>query len=198
MRAQALAQRLVGIEALARLVEVDDAQRGGALDAAGVGCQFAGQQAQKCGLANAVAAQQAQARAGREGEAQVAKQCAAAQRLGDFLDGDQALGTAVGGGEIDLRHALRGTRFHVGQFADEAAGLASARARFPGARLGAAAQPLHFPTDRIGQRFLAAGLRQQEGFLGFEKVAVAASTRRMPSGYTRSISAMSLTTLSRK
>ncbi len=37
VRAQSLAQRLAEIELLARLVEVDDAQRVGALDAAGVG-----------------------------------------------------------------------------------------------------------------------------------------------------------------
>src|ERR1035437_1332354 len=85
MRAEALAQGLGGIEALARLVEVNDAQRGSALEAAGVGLEFAGQQAQKSGLANAVAAPQAQARAGREGEAQVAKERAAAEFLGDIL-----------------------------------------------------------------------------------------------------------------
>ena len=102
------------------------------------------------------------------------KERAAAERLGDVLGRDQALGAAVGGGEIDLRHALHGTRFQVGQFADEAAGLVDAGARFAGARLGAAAEPLHFAPDHVGERFLAAGLRQQKRFLGFQEVAVAA------------------------
>ena len=105
---------------------------------------------------------------------EVAEQRAAAELLGDALHRDQALGAAVGGGEIDLRHAFDAARFQVGQLADEAAGLVDAGARFAGARLGAAAQPLHLAPHPVGQRFLAAGLRQQKLLLLLQEMAVAA------------------------
>ena len=91
-----------------------------------------------------------------------------------LVHGDQALGAAVGGGEIDLRGALDGARFQVGEFAHQAAGVVDARLGFAGARLGAAAQPLHLAPHAVGQRLLAVGLREQELLLLFQEVAVAA------------------------
>ena len=62
-----------GSSARAVLVEADDAQAVGALDRAGVGGEVAGEQPQQRGLAAAVRAEQADARAGREGEVEVAR-----------------------------------------------------------------------------------------------------------------------------
>ena len=130
--------------------------------------------AQQRGLAGAVQAEQSQARARRQGEAQVAKQRAPAELLRDVLHGDQPLGAAVGGGEIDLRDAFGGARFQVAEFAHQAAGVIDARFGFSGARLGSAAQPLHFAPHAVGQRFLAVGLAQQELLFLFQELAVAA------------------------
>ena len=135
---------------------------------------LAGEDAQERGLAGAVQAQQSEARAGRQGEAQVAKEGAAAEFLRDVLHGEQALGAAIGGGEIDLRDAFGGARFEVAELAHEAAGVIDAGFGFSGARLGPAAQPLHLALHAVGERFLAVGLAEQELLFLFEELAVAA------------------------
>ena len=72
VRAESLAEGLVLVELLAGLVEVDDAEGGGAVDGAGIGRDLAGEDAQQGGLAGAVEAEQAEAGAGSEREAEVA------------------------------------------------------------------------------------------------------------------------------
>ncbi len=73
-----------------------------------------------------------------------------------------------------MGHAAGGTGFEVGELVDEAAGFIGARARFAGAGLGAAAQPFDLAADFVGERFLAARLGFDEGFLLLEEIAVTA------------------------
>ncbi len=172
--AESLAERLILVELLAGLVEVDHAEGGGAVDGAGIGRDFAGENAEERGLAGAVKAEQSEASAGSEREGEVAEKRPAAEGLGDAVDGDEALGAAVGGGEIDLGGAFGGARFEVAQFAHEAAGVVDAGLGFAGARLGAAAQPFHLARHAVGERFLAVGLGEEELLLLLEEMAVAA------------------------
>ncbi len=180
--AEPLSERLLAIQLFARLIEVDDAQRAGAFHGAGIHGDLAGENAQQRGLAGAVQAQQSQARARRQREAQVAKQGAPAEFLRDILHREQALGAAIGGGEIDLRDAFGGAHFQIAEFAHEAAGVIDARFGFSGPRLGPAAQPLHFPLHAVGERFLAVGLAQQEFFFLLQELAVAALDAKEAAG----------------
>ena len=68
----------------------------------------------------------------------------------------------------------RGARFQAGELAHQPSGFVDTGARFAGAGLGAAAEPLHFAADLVGERFLAARLREQELFLLLQELAVAA------------------------
>src|SRR4029077_1976892 len=106
VRAESLAQSLILVELLARLVEVDHAKARGAFDGAGIGRDLSGENAQQGRLAGAVEAEQPQARARAKGEAEIAEERASAEFFGDVLHRNQALGAAVGGREIDLRDAF--------------------------------------------------------------------------------------------
>ena len=136
--------------------------------------EFAREQTQERGLAGAVEAHQSQARAGRKREAQIPEQRSPTQFLRDVVHRQQPLAATVGGGEIDLGDAFRGTLIQIGELANQAAGVVDPRLRFPGARLGAAPQPLHLAAHAVGQGFLMGGLRQQKGFFLLQKLAVAA------------------------
>ncbi len=140
-----------------RLVEVDHAERVGALDVAGIGLELARQQAQQGRLARAVEAQQTQPRAGREREAEVAETACARRVSLDIASTETSrlVRRSVAVKSI-CGDAFGAARFQVGEFAHQAAGLIDARLRFSGARLGTAAQPFHFTPHLVGQRLLPA------------------------------------------
>ena len=72
LRRERAPERLVGVEARAVLVEADEPQSFGPLDLAGVGREGAGEQVEQRRLAAAVRADEADARAARDGEVEAA------------------------------------------------------------------------------------------------------------------------------
>ena len=123
-------------------------------------------------LAAAVRADEADARAGRDGEVEVADERAAAERLRQSARDEQLARPARRGQELDAGGAAGGPRPGVAELLDEAARLLDASLRLGGARLRAPPQPLDLAPDGVGERLLVGGLPAQELVAAGEELAV--------------------------
>ncbi len=169
---QRAAQRLLGIEAQALLLEAHEAEAVGPLDEPRVRREGARQQVQQRRLAAAVRTHEADPRAGRDGQIEAADERAAAEGLRQPARDKEPAGPALRGREVDAHGAGGGARSRVAELGDEAAGLLDAALGLGGARLGAPPQPLDLAPDNSGERFLVGGLAAQEIVPAGEEVAV--------------------------
>ena len=166
------AQALGRIEAAALLLEPDDPQPIGALDLTRVGWQRSRQEIEQRRLAAAVRADQADARAGRDDEVEVADQTPAAERLRQAPRDQQPARPALRRHEVDARGGRDPARAAVLQLVDEPGRLLDPSLGLGRACLGAPAQPLDLAAHGIGQRFLVGRLPAQKLVAPRQEVAV--------------------------
>ena len=133
---------------------------------------FAGHGAQDGRLAAAVRANQAELHAVRDAEADAANDLAAAQRDADIFKLDQALGLAIGGGELDASRRGTRARVDIGELADEFVRVVDARLGLGGTRLRSAAQPLDLGLHAVAQALLHLALRLHVELAALEKLRV--------------------------
>ena len=141
-----------------------------------VGLEFAGQQPQQRGLAAAVGADEADAHAVGDEEVQVLRRSSfgLAEAQGDVLELDQALGLAIGGGEVDAGGRGLDALVDVAELADEVLGVVDAGLGLGGAGLGAAAEPVDFDLDAVLEGVLQLRLRLEVGLPALDELRVAA------------------------
>src|SRR5208337_426531 len=156
------------------LREADDLQAFSTADLAFIGLERPREELEQRGLAAAVRADQSNANAGRKRERQILEQPPSAEGFADALGFDQALGLAVGRGEIDLGGAAAGAGGGGGKFVDEASGGIDASARFAGAGFGSAAKPLDLTANFGGKGVGLLLLGLEKVLAPFEKFAVIA------------------------
>ena len=154
------------------MVKVDDAKRVGLLYFSGGRLQIATEEAEKCGFATAIGADEADTHAAGDVEIQLREESAAGNFVADAFERHQIFGLATGGGEIDFRSGGAGAGIHVREIADQFVRFVDAGFGFSGACLGTATEPFQFVVDAIFERFLMLLLRVKIIFFGLEEFAV--------------------------
>ncbi len=89
----------VGVECFPGLVRIDELDAGAVVDGALLGFEFLHEQAQKCGLAESIAADDADAVAGAEHEGEVADEGAAVEFVGEAFGFEEGLAEPRAGGD---------------------------------------------------------------------------------------------------
>ena len=159
---------------LAGLGEVDGAEEGGFFEGSGGGFELAGEEAEDGGFAGAVGADEADADAVGDEEVEVLDDGAAAEDDGDVFELDEALGLALGGGEVDSGGGGLGALVDFLELADEVVGVVDAGFGLGGAGLGAAAEPVDFDLDAVLEGVLELGLGLHVLLLALDEFGVGA------------------------
>ncbi len=169
-RREDVAECLRRIEALAILIEIDDAQLAGLLDGSGIGQKLADDDAQQRRLARSIRPEDAEARARREEKIEIFEEA----RLAQTLPHPQPFGLAIGSGEIDFRRRHPRAIASLGQLADDFLGVRDPRLGLRRARLRSAPQPLHLAPHAIGERLLIGLFVPQQCVALLQEIAVLA------------------------
>src|SRR5947209_5323481 len=116
----------------------------GAANSSSDGRDVPAQQSQKGCLSTTVRPDESHSQSSRDDEVQFPKKLTPTNFVAYVLQFDQALGLALGRGEIDLCGRTPGSLVEVCEFLDQLPGLVNSSFRLAGPRLRATPQPLDF------------------------------------------------------
>src|SRR5688572_9451435 len=168
LRRQRALERERGIETLAILLEIDDAQPVRSLDSPFVGLELPDDHAEQRRLPRSVGTEDAEAGAGGEEEVEVGEEIAHAEIPAD----EKPLGLALAGVEVDLRRGHSGAVTTLVELFDQLSGGLDASFGLGGSRLGTTAQPVDLLSHKVGQSLLIGGFVSQQLIALLEKFAV--------------------------
>ena len=170
----------------ARLRHRDDARRRiSDGDRAGIGREFAGQDAQEGCLARAVWAHQTDALAGHRFKIEVLEEQAATERLRDVRSSDEFACTTTGRGEIDTSVRGVGGSVSLGEFGEFSAALGTVRdasLALRAARFRAASEPTIIFAHGVRERLLRFRLHVEKLIATPTKLAVVSVDRERSFG----------------